>query len=214
MLDQTKEESLVVRHVGDIYRNSNNGKGHSWRILNSALFESLSTCITAHLPFQPDDFETIYNQFKGGFWFGADSDGKGAGGRFYSMAAECGNMSACQSFEQWRGFEPYLLLGKRMAVGFEVFWVDHNLDFSEVALIKPPRNDLALLEYLKWKGKRWHVTGIEPERIRLAAYHRRHNMGGHQEGKPTSNQNLTHADLARLSKALRSAAKVKQQEAV
>lgn len=204
----TEKQSLVVRHVGDIYRNANSGKGQSWSILNGALHTALANCIGAHLPFEVDDFATLYDRFRGGFWFGTDNDGKGMGGRYYSLSVECGNMSACLAFEKWKGFAPYLYMGNRLAVYGEVWW----LNKPAVELIKTVQKNTTEKEvcdniFCRSFANRWWVTGISSEAIRLASYHRENNPFGDRDGKPTKLMQLTHEQLDTASREIRKAIK-------
>jgi hypothetical protein len=211
-----KKESLVVRHVGDIYRHANSGKGHSWRILNGALSDALRLCITAHLRFQLDDFHTIYRQFQGGYWFGTDGDGKGSGTSLYSIAVDCGNMSACLAFEAWRTFDPWLYMGRRLAVAGmpynstagELWWLTSE-PAEIIAAIGTKTTELQVLEKIERNpyAERWWVTGFNADTLRLANYVTENNPAGHRDGKPVKLMQLTHDDLEARSKAIRAAIK-------
>lgn len=201
----TKEQSLIVRHIGEVYHNANSGKGHSWNILNQALSSCLNNCITCHMPFELDDFKNLIAMYEGGYWFHADNDGKGCGSGFYSQAVSCGNMSACASFEKWRGFDPFIFMGQRLAVYSELNWPKHAPE--ELALSCRPRNDTGMLNLLCKSGHHWFVTGVAQDRIRVASYYRKGARGkyGHREGKPTKLSSFTHDDLDKMSRAIRKA---------
>jgi hypothetical protein len=207
-----KKDSIVVGFVRTIYDHSNSGKGHSWTILNGALYNAVSNAINAHLPFELDDFKQLYG-FKGGYWFGTDGDGKNQGERFYTLAVDAGNMSACASFEAWRQFKPYLFLGRRLCVsgyqagGGDLNWPKHSPE--EVVLNCLPKNETGVLDWLSRCGFRWFVTGMDAEKIRLASYYRKGERGkhGHHEGKPTKLLSLRHDDLDSMSRDLRKALK-------
>lgn len=109
--------------VAHIYRNS---PGRSWRRLNSALHDTLSAAITAHLPFMEHDFKAIRKDFSGGYWMG-DGNGSAHGERYYTLAVECGHTGACIAFEKYAG-RPAALWAEdvktpmRLRVGSEFTW--------------------------------------------------------------------------------------------
>lgn len=200
------KESKVVAIVGSIYRDSNNGKGHSWQILNGALHRALVLCIEAHLPFEEDDFANMMNRFNGGYWFGTDGDGKGSGTNFYSTAVKAGNATACKSFEKWRGFEPYLFLGERMAVGSEFRILPEPDEVTRiVSEMRRGFTDPNLRDAIFNACPCWFVTNFDSEELRLSSYYRPDNKGGHQQGKPTKRKVITHEELDTWNKTWRTA---------
>lgn len=74
----------------------------SYARLNPALRSTLSDCISADLPFQPDTFSRVYNELRGWRWFG-DGAGSSVGEHYYTHAVENNHASAYQSFEQFAG---------------------------------------------------------------------------------------------------------------
>jgi hypothetical protein len=62
---------------------------------------TLLLAIIAFFKFELEDFKYINDKFRWGFW-------SGDGEVFYSKAVEAGNMSACKSFEYYRGRKPFL----------------------------------------------------------------------------------------------------------
>jgi hypothetical protein len=74
----------------------------SYKRLNPALRGTLSNCISADLPFQPDTFSRIYNELRGRWWFG-DGAGSHVGEHYYSQACSLNHASAYQSFENFAG---------------------------------------------------------------------------------------------------------------
>lgn len=72
----------------------------SYKRLNPALRCTLSNCISADLPFRPDTFRRIYNELRGGWWFG-DGAGSHVGEHFYSQACSLNHASAVNSFEHF-----------------------------------------------------------------------------------------------------------------
>lgn len=92
-----KSPDLVFNILHQIFANCPRG---SYTRLNGALWQALTACISADLPFQRDTFQRIYNELRGGYWFG-DSGGSAHGERFYETAIDCNHASAIQSFEQY-----------------------------------------------------------------------------------------------------------------
>ena len=91
----------------------------SWLKINSSMFNSVCHAVRSGLNFNIDDFSDFINNFRGGYWFYVNSGGKGypnCGSRFYSIACEVGNISACLSFEKWAKIKPFIIKNTRMAV--------------------------------------------------------------------------------------------------
>lgn len=86
----------------------NNEKTDSYVRLNTAMYKAVSLAIFSQMEFNKDDFKAIYTQFRGGYWFGANENGKGMGEGFYSEAVTSGNISACQSYEAFYDFKPFI----------------------------------------------------------------------------------------------------------
>jgi hypothetical protein len=119
MKEQPDSPALgLVRHLWD---HSLKSTGHSWQRLNEALGGVLSASITGGLEFAADDFATIWKKFRGAWWFGADND-HSHGERFYTLAVESGNGSACRSFEAWKNRPPFRYRGSRLHVGATLSW--------------------------------------------------------------------------------------------
>lgn len=96
----------------------NNEKTDSYTSLNTAMYVALHLAIISQMEFNKDDFKTIYTKFNGGYWFGTNSNGKGVGETFYRDAVNSGNISACQSYEAFNNFKPFIdTKGKRLYRG-------------------------------------------------------------------------------------------------
>lgn len=94
--------------------------------LNGALRAVLSNCISAALPFQINTFQRVYDELRGGRWFG-DGAGSAMGEHYYSHAISCNHASAYQSFEQFAGrpgvlWEEDANIPVRLHVGAEFTW--------------------------------------------------------------------------------------------
>jgi hypothetical protein len=118
-MDKNKE-SRIYTNVQNVYQ-GNDWK--SWQRLNTALAMTLNAGIIAGMFFDEDDFKNICANFKGGYWFGCDRDNC-YGERFYSLAVEHNNLSACKSFESWKNRKPFKLDGKRICIHFVFEWQD------------------------------------------------------------------------------------------
>jgi len=95
----------------------------SWRDVNSCRFDALAYA-TEYLRFDPSDVKTIYNEFRGSYWFGC---GSGADERLYERAVKKGNVSACVAWEKFFGRKPWIgdtSEGKRerLAVDIKIRW--------------------------------------------------------------------------------------------
>lgn len=75
--------------------------------LNHVMQDALHLAISAKLQFDKSDFSEILKNFRGGHWFGVNSNGKGSGERFYSSASRIGNTPACISYESFVGIKPF-----------------------------------------------------------------------------------------------------------
>ncbi len=92
----------------------------SWRDVNGCRLDALRYA-TKWLRFNPDDVGTIYNKFRGGYWFGEN------GAEYlYALAISCKNTSACAAWEKFLGRKPWWLStadGRtRLAVGADLTW--------------------------------------------------------------------------------------------
>lgn len=86
----------------------NNERTDSYLRVNTAMYDAVRLAIISQMKFNKDDFKTIYTKFDGGYWFGANTNGKGAGEGFYSEAVTSGNISACQSYESFYDLKPFI----------------------------------------------------------------------------------------------------------
>src|SRR5262245_30090981 len=89
---------------------------HAWTTINAGMSSGLLTAIRTGLRFDAEDFQAIATRFYWIYWNGADN-GKNAGERFYTAAAEARHIGACQSFEALRGRKPFLVHGNRLHLG-------------------------------------------------------------------------------------------------
>lgn len=86
----------------------NNEKTDSCVRVNTAMYEAVKLAIISQMEFNKGDFKDIYTKFRGFYWFGANTNGKGMGESFYSEAVTSGNILACQSYEAFYEFKPFI----------------------------------------------------------------------------------------------------------
>lgn len=108
----------------------------SYKRLNPALWSTLQNCIEADLPFQPDTFSQIYNQLRGGYWFG-DGAGSAMGEHFYTTSCSVNHASAQQSFERYAGrpgvlWEENAAQPNRLCVGSRFTWKGHFVEVTSM----------------------------------------------------------------------------------
>jgi hypothetical protein len=101
----------------------------SYQRLNPALRDTLANCISADLPFKPDTFLRVYNELRGGWWFG-DCGGSSVGEHFYTTAVGANHASACQSFDNFAKrpgvlWEEDAKTPVRLCVGSQFTWLGH-----------------------------------------------------------------------------------------
>lgn len=115
------ELSPALRVVNTLYHNSWEHGGSSFRRLNNALRLGMLAAIEAGLHFDLDDFISLRDGYKFGYWGGQDND-QNFGEQFYTAAVKANNMSACQAFEQYTQRKPYIYDGKRLHLRQQIFW--------------------------------------------------------------------------------------------
>ncbi|MCL1942004.1 MAG: hypothetical protein FWF54_00400 [Candidatus Azobacteroides sp.] len=112
---QQKEISKAFESVKFIWDNE---KTDSYVRLNSLMRDTLELAINAQLKFNKNDFDNIFNNFLGSYWFGANTNGKGMGEHFYTLACNVDNISAARSYEAFYGFKPFISKkGNRLHTG-------------------------------------------------------------------------------------------------
>lgn len=86
----------------------NNELTKSYSRLNANMQDAMNLAINSNMNFHEDDFEKIRKKFRGGYWFGCNSNGKGHGERFYLLAISVSNKTAIKSYEKYEEFKPYI----------------------------------------------------------------------------------------------------------
>lgn len=80
-----------------LHRYSHPGYKHTWLKVNETLRKGLSLAIESEMKFERDEIGQIYNDMKGGHWFGADDEW------ILRLACTSGNASAARSYLTWKG---------------------------------------------------------------------------------------------------------------
>lgn len=96
----------------------NNEKTDLYVRVNTTMYKAVILAIISQMEFNKNDFKNIYAGFSGCYWFGVNSNGKGVGETFYREAVISGNISACQSYEAFYNFKPFIdIKGRRLHKG-------------------------------------------------------------------------------------------------
>lgn len=160
----------------------NEAPRESYRIFNSGMHQSVQLAIESGMKFNLDDFAYLASNYKFGYWAGKDGGMYGEG--FYSDAVRIGNISACLSFEQWRGREPFIWLGERIYLGRVFPWLNHNEIIERIRCTGFSRDGLSL-----------RACAYEPKLRHLG-----HISVGH---KVREIYKITKADIRRLNLAFK-----------
>jgi len=86
-----------------VWENVAEATPHSWDKVNHSMRTALDLAIGSGMRFSKDDFKQIAERFRAGYWFSDDG-----GEHFYTLAVNVCNVSACQSFEAWKGRKPII----------------------------------------------------------------------------------------------------------
>ena len=109
------EKSKAFELIEFVWKNE---RTDSYLRVNTAMYKAVKLAIISQMEFNKDDFKTIYLNFRGVYWFGVNANGKGMGEGFYLEAVTSGNMSACQSYENFYGMKPFIdTKGQRLYTG-------------------------------------------------------------------------------------------------
>ncbi|RTL06417.1 hypothetical protein EKK58_05550 [Candidatus Dependentiae bacterium] len=130
---------VFLQHLWD---NSQKATGHSWTRLNTAMYRAVTLAIEAGLFFDIDDFDLIYKEFRGGYWFG-EQNGEG----WYGTAIEYSNESACLALEKMFGRKPIVFDGRRIAVGTQIWWPEREVPGGAVTSFKDDKESVIVCTY-------------------------------------------------------------------
>ncbi|MBU0778102.1 hypothetical protein KKF82_07575 [Patescibacteria group bacterium] len=98
------KDSAVIQLLRLVWDNANAATGKSYTRLNQSMWDALRVAIDGGFSFDPDDYNTISEDFRFSRWGGVDKGGFAE--RFYECACVVDNVSACRAFEKWKGRNP------------------------------------------------------------------------------------------------------------
>ncbi len=122
-------ESPALHLIRHMWENVCDTLPHSWRIVNGSMHQVVKLAIDGGLRWGLGDFATVAKDFRIGYWGGNNGDSEG----LYSCAVESGNLSACLSFEAWKGRKPFIFHGKRISVGYDFRWAGERVTCTSFA---------------------------------------------------------------------------------
>lgn len=117
-LQLKEDESGVIDLLRIAIDNSFAVKSHSWQTTNETRRQLVSLAIDAGFRFHLDDFVKMAESFHSAYWLGTPPE------MVYRHAVLEHNLSAALSFEHWKKRKPFILKGKRLAVGSIFQWND------------------------------------------------------------------------------------------
>lgn len=168
-ISPTKQPALHL--IDHVWAHIQESTGHSWQRLNWAMSDALMLAIKAGMRFAPDDFVHIKEHYRPGYWMGE------SGGEYhYAAAVEAGNLSACVAFETWKKRPPFIIGGRRLAVGSKLHdffswdnprpesapeWMEYNGAKVSAFL---GCDSFSVLTHWDQKGKKWRDRGAPVRR--------------------------------------------------
>jgi hypothetical protein len=167
-------ESPAIQFLSVLWKHSLKATGPSWTRLNAGMRQALHVAIRTGLPFALEDFERLSARFRFRYWCGKDTE-KNAGEQFYTTACQCGNRSACRSFEHHAGRKPFMVHGQRLHLRADVRW--EGVD-TLVTSFDDEAGTLTLCAY-----------------ARVSHFQTEHGPYAHGDGKPTRMFTVTHEEL-------------------
>lgn len=147
-----KKESAVVQVMSQLWNNKQQATGHSWLRMNQGLRDGLFLCVRLGLEFGEDDLSSIYNRFRGGFWFGSNFE------HFYTTAVIYGNRSAWKAYEKYARRTPFIFKPARLR---------DTWGAGGQGINNPPR--LTVGAEFAWSGEWVSVTSFNDEHGYLIA---------------------------------------------
>lgn len=120
MAAKAKKVSSAARLVGLVWEHNREATGHSWQRLNNSMSSAVCLAIDAGMEFAVGDFGYFSKNYRGSYWMGNSQGENGFAERFYSRAIGMNHLSACQSFEAFKGRQPFIFKGQRLGLGSEI----------------------------------------------------------------------------------------------
>lgn len=128
-------------------------RGVSRRVSDTGMKRALRTAIETGLPFERNDFMTIFNRLNGSEWI-PDLEG------LYQLARGSGNTSACVSIERHIGRKPFILDARRICLWDRIGLVPvGRLEAAHVTKIDDLAGEITVSTYQideKWHQRHGH----------------------------------------------------------
>ena len=156
------------------------GKKDSWGRINHSMRNALSLAIGSGMEFHADDFRTILNDFRAGYWIGSCDEW------VYTMAIFIGNKSCIKAYEMYADRKPFIHTNVNLgwhATGEGYIHANHSTRAKE---------RLAVGFSFKFAGRVWYVTSFKDDtgHIVMASY-----KGNNREGAPEKIMKATHEQM-------------------
>lgn len=192
--EQHSPAMVLVQHVWD--HCGEKGRD-SYRTLNGSMHSAVTLAITSGMAFGRDDFTYFANRFRLSYW--GTNDGHMLGEGFYAAASKADNLSACQSFEAWKGRRPFVVRGDVCGTG----------NNGRVYVGK----DLLLATGKGGRVERWSVTSFSEDGDAFVAVVRdyeRDDEGYHRRTKVKKRRRIDREQFAELHAPLRTKERAKR----
>lgn len=134
-----KNQSTILQVMSLVWENE---KTDSYRSLNAAMQELLTSLIRANVPFKEEDWKGIKDNYRGHYWLGAAPNGTfNYGEHFYAQSCS-DNISSAISYEK---------------------------SFNRVPFILPNNSRVYVNAKFAWAGRYWTITGWGDENTSIRA---------------------------------------------
>lgn len=168
--------SAVIQLLDLVWANANTSTSHSWERLNHAMQDALRLAVTSGMPFAPDDFTHIVNNYRSVYWL----DGE----RFYASAVATDNKSAFLAYERCTSRDPFIADNVRSGT------VDSG---NHLGYVHRDRSRLAFGFEFDYAGYRPRVTSFGDNKLTAVVSEREY---GHR-AKVLKRFTITRDDLIR-----------------
>lgn len=166
---QYKQDSVPFRILALTHRGHKAKSNIAYDQVRKALLRHL---IEYDYSFAVEDFQRFDDELRLSAWLGADHEW------YYTLALNNDNLSAMRSFEAWKKRKPFILDGKRLAVGSRV----------------------------KWKGEDVTITSMDGDQCIACSYEPKPDPKYANKRKIFHRHTITAEELQKIEKAKRQAA--------
>lgn len=152
---EDRAKSPAFKMIEQVWGHSLKAVQFSWERLNHSMYYAVELAIFSGMKFAEDDFDTIAQKFRMGYWGNSSS--------YYTMAVMANNISACRSIEKHINLKPYIV-----KFGYTIIWSGH------MGRSRVDRNSgrLAGGAEFTWDGRRVHITSMDNDRVIACSYKR------------------------------------------